>query len=136
MHAPSSTGATRQPAPDRSLSEQEHGERLLELFEESVRLRLMSDVPLGAMLSGGIDSSLIVALMARNMTEPVKTFTVGFREAAGGERARRRASRRQVFGTEHHELELVLDDQRSTSRSWSGTWTSRLPISSRSASTR
>ena len=99
------------PQPDRSLNEQEHTERLLELLEESVRLRLMSDVPLGAMLSGGLDSSLIVALMARNMSEPVKTFSVGFREAGEGNEladARRVA---EHYGTDHHELELSLHDQ-------------------------
>jgi asparagine synthase (glutamine-hydrolysing) len=99
------------PAPDRSLSEGEHAERLLELLEESVRLRVMSDVPLGAMLSGGLDSSLVVALMARNMGEPVKTFSVGFREAGEGNEladARRVA---EYFATDHHELELSLHDQ-------------------------
>ena len=80
----------------------------LDELEESVRLRLMSDVPLGAMLSGGLDSSLIVALMARNMREPVKTFSVGFAEAGERERARRRALGRIAFGTDHHELELSL----------------------------
>ena len=56
----------------------EWAEIVLDKLDESVRMRLMSDVPLGAMLSGGLDSSLIVALMARHMTEPVETFAVGF----------------------------------------------------------
>jgi asparagine synthase (glutamine-hydrolysing) len=90
-----------QPRPEGELAEE-----LLELLEESVRLRLMSDVPLGAMLSGGLDSSLIVGLMARNSARPVKTFSVGFRE---GGRTNELADARLVaerFGCEHHELEL------------------------------
>jgi asparagine synthase (glutamine-hydrolysing) len=53
-------------------------ERLDELIAESVRLRLMSDVPLGMYLSGGVDSSLILALMARELASPVRTFSIGF----------------------------------------------------------
>jgi asparagine synthase (glutamine-hydrolysing) len=99
------------PAPDRSVGEGEHAERLLGLLEESVRLRLMSDVPLGAMLSGGLDSSLVVALMARNMGEPVKTFSVGFREAGEGNELADARLVAEFFGTDHHELELSLHDQ-------------------------
>ena len=86
--------------------EDEYAEALLSGLEESVRLQLMSDVPLGAMLSGGLDSSLVVGLMARNMSEPVKTFAVGFAEAGA---ANELADARRVaeeFGTDHHELEL------------------------------
>jgi asparagine synthase (glutamine-hydrolysing) len=90
------------------VSQDEAAARVLEALEESVVSRLMSDVPLGAMLSGGLDSSLIVALMARHMREPVKTFAVGFEGAGKGNElgdARRVAA---ALGAEHHELELPL----------------------------
>jgi asparagine synthase (glutamine-hydrolysing) len=89
----------------------EYQEQLLAELEESVRLRLMSDVPLGAMLSGGIDSSLIVALMARNMSEPVKTFSVGFAEAGAGNELPDARLVADTFGADHHELELSFAEQ-------------------------
>jgi asparagine synthase (glutamine-hydrolysing) len=92
-------------------AEAELAEELLELLEESVRLRLMSDVPLGAMLSGGLDSSLIVALMARNMSDPVKTFSVGFSGEGWANElddARRVAA---LYGCDHHQLELSAAEQ-------------------------
>ena len=82
---------------------------LLELLTESVRLRLMSDVPLGAMLSGGLDSSLIVALMAEHMSEPVKTFSVGFVEAGEENELAQARHVAGLFGTDHHELELSFN---------------------------
>ena len=85
----------------------EWSEGLLEVLERAVRRRLMSDVPLGAMLSGGLDSSLIVALMARNMTEPVKTFSVGFEEDEEHELADARFVA-DHFCTDHHELTLSM----------------------------
>ena len=96
------------PTGTRRASEEEWTAELLELLEESVQLRLMADVPLGAMLSGGLDSSVIVALMAKLSSGPVKTFSVGFAEAGAENElaaARRVAS---VYGTDHHELELSL----------------------------
>ena len=92
------------PAPE-PMSEQECSELLLAELETSVRLRLMSDVPVGAMLSGGLDSSLIVALMARNMSEPVKTFAVGFAEDERSELADAREVA-AALGADHTELEL------------------------------
>ena len=94
------------PEVDSRPSVDEWTEGLLELLDESVRLRLMSDVPLGAMLSGGLDSSLIVALMARHMTEPVKTFAIGFAEAGDDNELADARYVSQLFGTDHHELEL------------------------------
>jgi asparagine synthase (glutamine-hydrolysing) len=91
-------------------SDAEYAEGLLAELDEAVRLRLMSDVPLGAMLSGGLDSSLIVALMSRHMSEPVKTFSVGFRE--DGEHNELADARfvSAFYGTDHHELELSFAD--------------------------
>ena len=98
------------PAPV-AMSLEEASERLLAELDESVRLRLMSDVPLGAMLSGGIDSSVIVGLMARHMTEPVKTFSVGFTEAGNGNELADARFVADHFGAEHHELELSFSKQ-------------------------
>jgi asparagine synthase (glutamine-hydrolysing) len=96
-------------------SEEECLEELDRRLTEAVRMRLVSDVPLGALLSGGIDSSIIVALMAKASRSRVKTFTVGFRAEDFNESkyARMVAER---FGTDHHELivepniQEILDD--------------------------
>ena len=77
--------------------------RFLELLEESVRIRMMSDVPFGAFLSGGLDSSAVVGLMARHSSLPVKTFSVGFAETAYSELPHARTIA-ELFRTEHHEL--------------------------------
>jgi asparagine synthase (glutamine-hydrolysing) len=86
---------------DRSLSLEEWGERLDAEIRDAVRVRFMSDVPYGAFLSGGIDSSLIVGYMAELMQEPVKTFTIGFREADFSEMKYAEEVAR-LNGTEHH----------------------------------
>src|SRR5437667_270719 len=85
------------------VSEAEAGARVVELLREAVRVRLMSEVPLGAFLSGGIDSSAVVALMAQESSEQVKTFSIGFDEQDFSElhHARRVA---EHVGADHHEF--------------------------------
>src|SRR6266480_757339 len=86
-----------------SITEEEAGERVVELLREAVRVRLMSEVPLGAFLSGGIDSSAVVALMSEESSERIKTFSIGFDEQDFSElhHARRVA---EHVGAEHHEF--------------------------------
>ena len=78
-------------------------------LEETVRMRLMSDVPLGMFLSGGVDSSAIAALMKGMVSGPVQTFAVGYREHEYSELAFARQAA-QSIGTEHHEMVIGRDD--------------------------
>ncbi|MBV9307659.1 MAG: asparagine synthase (glutamine-hydrolyzing), partial [Acidobacteriaceae bacterium] len=80
-----------------------------ERLEQTVQMRLMSDVPLGMFLSGGVDSSAIAALMKRMRTEPVKTFAVGYEEAAYSELSYARQVSKAI-GTDHHEIVIGPDD--------------------------
>lgn len=100
---------TQQPA--HTQSEEAYAEQLETLLRESVKLRLRSDVPFGAFLSGGIDSSTIVALMSQLLNEPVKTFSVGF-ECSHGEMDERPYARQiaQQYHTNHHEVVIGAND--------------------------
>jgi asparagine synthase (glutamine-hydrolysing) len=92
-------------APDESLPETECGERLLELLGDSIRLRIRSDVPLGVLLSGGVDSSTIVGLLSRSVGQ-IKTFSIGYDSGPDYNEldvARVVAAR---FGTDHHAMIL------------------------------
>ncbi len=91
-----------------SAGEQEWLERVRTTVGEAVRKRLVADVPLGALLSGGIDSSIVVALMAQASSDPVRTFTVGFSDARYDERAYARLVSTR-YGTVHQELEIQED---------------------------
>jgi asparagine synthase (glutamine-hydrolysing) len=89
-----------------SMTDEELCELIRSTLLEATRLRLRSDVPLGALLSGGVDSSAVVAAMAQQSAEPIKTFSVGFDVDDFDESAYAREVARR-YGTEHHEL--VLD---------------------------
>jgi asparagine synthase (glutamine-hydrolysing) len=90
-------------APRKALPWAEEQEQLMELLRESVRARMISDVPLGVMLSGGLDSSLITALMAEQSSRPVQTFSIGFAEDEVSELGDAEMVAKR-FGTDHHAL--------------------------------
>lgn len=89
-------------------SEAEYVEELRELIEEAVKIRLISEVPLGAFLSGGVDSSTIVGMMAQLSAKPVKTFSIGFNEDSFNELKYARVAAKH-FNTEHHEFVVTPD---------------------------
>lgn len=93
-------------------TDEEHKEEILRLLRASITKRMMSDVPFGVFLSGGVDSSANVALMSEQMSRPVETFTVGFRDQEEFnelESARRIA---RQFGTNHHEVIIGEEEMR------------------------
>ena len=108
----------KMPAPQErigSLNELAMQEQLLSIFDESVKMRMMADVPLGAFLSGGIDSSSVVASMALQSRDRVKTFSIGFEEAAFNELGYAAMVAKQ-YNTEHHEILVKPDSVDLTTR--------------------
>jgi len=98
------------------------------LLTEAVRLRLISDVPLGAFLSGGVDSSLIVAMMTKLSNAPVKTYSVGFRDFPTSELSYAK-SVAELFKTDHHEL--VLEEECFADNLEKLTWMRDSPLTER-----
>lgn len=95
--------------PNHGRSAADTREELVERLREAVRIRMVSDVPIGAFLSGGVDSAAIVALMAGESDEPVNTFCMGFGGNIGGHMDERDYAREAAerYGTRHHDFEVV-----------------------------
>ncbi len=91
-------------APSQETSEEFYSKQLYELLKNSVKRRLISDVPLGAYLSGGIDSSTVVGIMSTLVDEPIKTFSVGFGVGEPIDELRFAKIVAEKFNTDHHEL--------------------------------
>ena len=99
-----------QPTPDERLTEQEWIEQLRAMLKDSVESHMIADVPVGAFLSGGLDSGAMVALMAQASPQPIQTFTVGFSMESGRFDEREGASTVAArYGTDHHDCLLEAD---------------------------
>jgi len=99
--------------PDHGKSEKYFIQNFMDLLQEAVQIRLMSEVPLGAFLSGGVDSSAIVALMSHASTTPAQTFCMGFGGAVGGYLDERDYARQvaERYGTRHREFEVLPEPE-------------------------
>jgi asparagine synthase (glutamine-hydrolysing) len=91
-------------------SEAEHSEEILRLLRDSIRKRMMSDVPFGVFLSGGVDSSANVALMSELMSQPVRTYTVGFEDNVELNELESASAVAERFATDHHEVIINQHD--------------------------
>jgi len=91
-------------------TEEEHQKNILELLRSSIKKRMMADVPFGVFLSGGVDSSANVALMSELMTQPVRTFTVGFHDTEELNELESARAISERFGTNHHEVMIGREE--------------------------
>jgi asparagine synthase (glutamine-hydrolysing) len=107
---PVNEGEPEVPSPSDPVQWNQCKERLRALLDASVRRRLIADVPLGAFLSGGIDSSIIVALMARHSSRPVKTFSIGYKDLPSFDETRYAREVATFNSTEHYEFKLGYKD--------------------------
>src|SRR6185503_10557416 len=88
------------------LSRAEELTRFQELFEDAVRLRLIADVPVGILLSGGLDSSAVAAAVRQVHDAPVKTFSIGFRDGGEADESRYARIVADAVGTDHFEMHV------------------------------
>ena len=98
------------PRIESALTEDDYINLLAERLEQAVSRQMISDVPVGALLSGGIDSAAVVAIMTKYTDLPVKTFTIGFRGDYDANELKEARSTARLFGTEHHEVILDSPD--------------------------
>jgi asparagine synthase (glutamine-hydrolysing) len=114
-----------------ALSEQDYVTLLQERLEAAVRRQMISDVPVGALLSGGIDSAAVVAIMSELTDHPVRTFTVGFKDANDINELKEARATAVLFGTEHREV--VLDSLNYQQWLQQATWHMDEPVCTTSA---
>ncbi|MFC1891796.1 asparagine synthetase B family protein, partial [Thermodesulfobacteriota bacterium] len=106
---PGDSSLSNTPAND-NLKLEEHKQNLFNLMDDAVKRRLISDVPIGAFLSGGIDSSVIVALMARNSNRSVQTFSIGYNDLPSFDETSYARDVADLYSTDHNEFKLGYKD--------------------------